>query len=101
EWVGRSRHELIRRAGLEQLPVDDDADPVGERRGVFEIVCDDDRGEIEVAEVLVELEADRRLRMGVQSRQRLVEEENVGVACERPGEANSLTFAAGEVSGVR
>ena len=99
EWVGRSGHELIRRPGLEELAVDDDADRVGERRGVFEVVRDDDCREVEVAEVLVELEADRGLRVGVQRRQRLVEEENVGVARERTGEADSLTFAAGEVVG--
>ena len=48
------------------LPVDDDADRVGERRGVLEVVRDDDRGKIEVAEMLVELEADGRLRVGVE-----------------------------------
>ena len=100
ERIGRGGHELGCRPGLEEPAVDDDADRVSERCGVFEVVRDDDRGKVEVAKVLVELEADCGLGVGVECGEWFVEEEDVGVACERSGKPDALAFAAGEVSGV-
>ena len=90
ERVGGGGDELGGRPGLEKRAVDDDADRVGERGGVLEVVRDDDRGQVELAEVLVQLEADAGLRVGVERGERLVEEEHVGLARERAGEADAL-----------
>ena len=58
ERVARARDEVARRPLLHDLPLDDDADPVGERRRVLEVVGDEHRRQPELAEELAELGAD-------------------------------------------
>ena len=83
------------------LPVDDDPDAVGERGRVLEVVRDEDRRQREVAEQLVQLGAHRRLGVGVQRRERLVEEEDAGIVRERAGERDALPLAARELLHAR
>ena len=81
--------------------VDDDADLVGERRRVLEVVRDEQRRDLEPGEQLVQLGADRRLRVRVERGERLVEEQHLRVAGERAGERDALPLAAGELAGMR
>ena len=60
------------------LPVDDHADPVGERRRVLEVVRDEDRRQRELAEQLVQLVRTRGARVRVERGQRLVEQQHAG-----------------------
>ena len=101
ERVGRSRDELGRGAALEDASVDDHADLVGERGGVFEIVGDEDRRQCELAEQLVELDPHGGLRVGVECRQGLVEEENARLERERTRQRYPLPLAARQVADVR
>ena len=101
ERVARARHELGRRRELAQASVDEHADLVRERRRVLVVVRDEQRGEGEVAQQLVQLAAHLRLRMRVERSERLVEQQHRRVPREGPGERDALTLAAGELSGTR
>ena len=90
--------ELGRCAALEDPAVDDHADPVGERGGVLEVVGDEDGRQRELAEQLVQLDPHRRLRVGVERRQRLVEQEHAGLERERARERDALALAAGQLA---
>ena len=99
EGIARRCDELARRADLEQPSVDDDAHAVGERGCVLEIVRDEDDREAQLAKEVVELAAHGRPGMGVERRERLVEEQHVRVAGERPRERDALTLAARDLPG--
>ena len=58
---------------------------------------DEDRRQPELTEQLVELGADGRLRVRVQGRERLVEQQRLGPARERAGEGDSLPLPAREL----
>ena len=81
---------------LEKLPLDEHADPVRERRGVLEVVRDEDRRQSEAREEVAQLAADRVARVRVERGQRLVEQEHRGLARERPRERDALALAARE-----
>ena len=100
EGVRRAGDELGSGADLPQPPVDDDPDPVGERDGVAEVVGDDERRQRELPEQVLQLDAHRGPRVGVQRRQRLVEQQHGRIAGERPGERDALALAAGERRGL-
>ena len=55
-------------------------------------------GIFEPGQKLLQLGSHVGLRMGVECRQRLVEQQDLGVACECPGEGDSLTLAAREAA---
>ena len=86
---------------LPQLPVDEDSHLVRERGRVLEVVRDEDHRQPEVAQQLAQLEPHRRLRVRVERRQRLVEEQHVRLARERAGERDALLLAAGELGRPR
>ena len=81
---------------LAELAVDDHADLVGERRRVLVVVRDEQRRQRELAQQLVQLAADGRLRVRVERGERLVEEQHARVARERARERDALALAAGE-----
>ena len=95
------RDELGRRAGLAKRAVDDHADLVGERGGVLEVVRHEQDGDLEPGEQLVQLGADRRLRVRVERGERLVEQQHLRVARERARERDALALAAGELARAR
>ena len=97
ERVARMRDELAGRADLAQLPVDDHADAVGERGRVLEVVGDEQDGDLEPGEELLQLRPDVRFRVSVERRERLVEQQDVRVAGERARERDALALAAREV----
>ena len=70
--------ELGGRAALQDPAVHDHADPVGERGGILEVVRDEDRRQRELAEQLVQLDPHRRLGVGVERRERLVQQQDAG-----------------------
>ena len=86
---------------LAQLAVDDHADAVGERGRVLVVVRDEQRRQAELAQQLLQLAADRDLRVRVERRERLVEQQHAGVARERAGERDALALAAGELGRPR
>ena len=98
ERIGRGGDELRRRPALEDPAVDDHADLVGERGGILEVVGDEDGRQRELAEQLVELDPHRRLRVGVERRQRLVEQEDARLERERPRERDPLALAARQLA---
>ena len=56
-------------------------------------------GEVELVEKLLQLESQRRARVRVERRQRLVEEEHAGIASERSCESDPLALTARELAG--
>ena len=60
ERVGGRSDQLRRRADLEQPPVDDHADAVGERRRILEVVRDEDRRQPKRGEQVAQLARARR-----------------------------------------
>ena len=69
-----------RRALLAQAPVDDDPDAVGQRGGVAEVVGDDQRRQRQGGEDVLQLAAHDAARVGVERRERLVEQQDPRVA---------------------
>ena len=86
---------------LTKLAVDDHADAAGERRGVLEIVGDEQDGDVEAGEQLLQLRADVGFRVGIERRERLVEQQHLRVTGERARERDALALPAGEVARAR
>ena len=98
ERIDRRRHELGCSAVLQDVAVHDHADPVCQRGGVLEIVGDEDRRLGELAQQLVQLDPDRGLRVGVEGRQWLIEQEDTGLERQCARERDALALSAGEVT---
>ena len=79
-------------------PSADDADPVRERRGVLEVVGDEHGGQPERLEQLAQLGADARPRVRVERGERLVQQEDLRIACERSRERDALALSARELA---
>ena len=73
---------------------------VGQRRCVLEVVGDEQDGDVEAGEQMLQLRADVGLRVGVECGERLVEEQDLRVAGQGAREGHALALAAGEVAGV-
>ena len=101
EGVGGRCDELVRSAQLEDVALGENADPVGERSGILEVMGDEDRRQAELAQQLLELGAHTRARVRVERGHRLVEQQHRGIACERPGQRDPLALAARELLGPR
>ena len=94
-----SRDEVGGTAGLPQLPFDEHADVAGESRGILEVVRHEQRRDLEPGEELLQLGPHVDLGVRVERRERLVEQQDLGVAGERAGERDALALAAREVAG--
>jgi len=99
ERVGRLGHELGRRAELPQAALDEHADGLRQSRGVFVVVCDDQRRQPELGEQLLQFAADGVLRVRVERGERLVEQQHARIARERPRQRDALPLAARELAG--
>ena len=88
-------------ASWRSCAVDDHADLVGERGRVLVVVRDEQRRQVELVQQLLELPAHRDLRVRVERRERLVEQEHARVARERAGERDALPLAARELGRPR
>ena len=89
-------NELGRRADLQDVALDDHTDPVGERGRVLEVVRDEHGGQPGRPNHVTQLGSHRGLRMGVEGGQRLVEEQDGGLACQRARERDTLALATGQ-----
>ena len=72
----------------------------GEGSRVLEVVRHQQRRDLEVGEELLQLGSHLDLGVGVERRERLVEEQDLGVACQGPGERDALPLAAREAAGA-
>ena len=97
ESVGRPAVDLDRRAGLADLALAHDDDEVGHGHRLALVVGDDDGGDAEPLLQLAELDLHRLAQLGVERRQRLVEEEQPRRQRQRPGDRDALALAAGEL----
>ena len=88
------RRELLEATGVH------DADPVGDGERLLLVVGDEQgRGadlDLDAADLVAQLHA----HLGVEGRQRLVEEQHRRLDRERPGQRDALLLAAGELVGV-
>ena len=84
-------------ASWRSLPSTIDADQVGERRCVLVVVRDEQRREPELVQQLLELASHRHLRVRVEGRERLVEQQHARVAGKRAGERDPLALTAREL----
>ena len=98
EGVGRRVHELRGRSELEDPALREHADAVGEDGGVLVVVGDEERGQVEVAQQLGELESHGRARDRVERGERLVQQQHGRVARERARQADALPLAARELT---
>ena len=88
--------DLARRADLLQDAGVHDRDPVAHRHGLDLVVRDVDERGLQVAVQLLQLDAGLASQLGVEVRQRLVEQEDLGAAHDRAAEGDALPLAAGQ-----
>ena len=99
--AGRRRMiELVRRTDLLDPPMVHHHDPVGQRHRLDLVVRDVDRGGPHLLVHALDLDAHLHAELGVQVRQRLVEQEDLGIAHDRPAHRDALALAAGERLGL-
>src|SRR4051794_1954931 len=75
-------------------------DSVSEREGFLLVVSDEDRGEAELVVDLAQRAPKFAPDLGVERAERLVEQQDAGLARERSGEGNALALAARELARV-
>ena len=92
--------DLRRRPDLLDPSVAHDHDPVGQREGLLLVVGDVDGGDPELALDRPDLLAQDDPDLGVERRQRLVEEQDLGLDRQRPGEGDALLLAARQLPRV-
>ena len=98
EPVGRAVVELERRADLLDPAVLHDHDPVAERHRLDLVVRDVDGRRLEPLVQALELDAHLHAQLGVEVRERLVEEEHLRLAHDRAADRDALPLAAGELA---
>ena len=82
---------------LQEPAVLEDTDPVTQTSRLFEIVGDEDQGPTSPTQELLELPLQLTASDGVQGSQGFVQEHQIRVEQERPGQANALSLPAGEL----
>ncbi len=92
--VDRIRIDFHRRADLHDLARAHDHDPVGERHRLFLVVRDEDEGALERLMQPVAFGAQFASQLGIEARQRFVEQERRWVGHQRAGERDPLRLAA-------
>jgi len=90
ERVGGALVKLALRADLLHLPVGHDDQPIGHRQRLLLIVRDHHRGQPKLLLQLADLDPHLLPQLGVEIRERLVEQQDVGLYHERPGERDAL-----------
>ena len=94
EAVDRARVDLLRRADLDDPPRLHHGDPVRHHHRLLERVGDVDEGLAGLLVDVLELLLERLLELVVEGRQRLVEEQDLGIVGEGAGEGDALALAA-------
>ena len=88
--------DLARRAELLQFALMHDGDLVGHRHGLELVVRDIDHGRAEGALQMLDLAAHVGPQLGVEMGDRLVEQEELGLAHDGAADGDALLLAAGE-----
>src|SRR3569833_2964713 len=89
--------QLLGRAELLDPAAVEDRHPGAERERLLMVVGDEDRGEADLVVDGAQRLAQFAPHLGVERADRLVEEEDAGLAGERAGEGDALALAAGEL----
>ncbi len=98
--VARMVVDLERRADLLDPALVHHHDAVGHRQRFFLVVRHVDGGDAELALQRADLLAQRHADLGVERRERLVEQQHLRLDGERAGERHALLLAAGELVGI-
>src|SRR6266436_4044553 len=98
ELVGRLIVQLERLPHLLHHAVLHDDDPVTQRHGLDLVVGNVNGGGTETQMQLLELNAHLHPQLGIEVRQRLVEQEHAGVAHDGTAQSHPLALAAGELA---
>ena len=96
----RAAEHLVGRADLLDVTVAHDDDAVGERHRLDLVMGDVDDGRAHLGVQLLDLGAHLGAQLGVEVGQRLVEQEHLGIAHDRPAHGDALALAAGELRGA-
>ena len=88
--------ELLRAGHLLELPLAHDRDAIAHRHGLDLVVRDVDRGRAEVALECADLGSHLDAQLRVEVRQRLVHQERLGLADDRPAHRDALALPAGQ-----
>jgi hypothetical protein len=91
------REDLVDASLLHDLAALHDADEVGHHAHDGEVVRDEQVGETELGLQLGEELQDLILHEHVERRDRLVEDDDVGLECERPRDRDALALATGQL----
>lgn len=97
ERVGRGIVDFFRGADLFDLAIAHDDDAVGEFEGFFLVVRYKDGGDVNLFVKLSQPTTEFFPDLGIERAERLVEEEDLGIDGECPGERDPLALAAGEL----
>ena len=81
-------------------PLVEDCHPVAHGKGLVLVMGDVDRGDAEFALEVLELLPELVAQLGVQIGERLVEQQNLGLQHERPGDGDALLLPAGQLGHV-
>ena len=100
EQVLRPVVKLERRADLFHQAVMHDHDAVGERHRLDLIVGDVDGRGLQALMQFLDLGAHGDAKLGVEIRERLVEQENLRITHDRPAHGDALTLPAGELARI-
>ena len=98
ERIGGSSDELCGGAALEDRAVDDDADLIRERGSVLEVVGDEDASAARARGAARAARSAPSPCVGIQRRQRLVEQQHARLERERPRERDPLALAARQLA---
>src|SRR2546428_196757 len=96
----RPLEDLVRRAHLHDLTVHEHSDAIGHGHRLFLIVRHVHGGDAERALQLAQFHARFGAQLGIEIRQRLVQEKKAGLAHDGAGERAALLLAAGELPGT-
>ena len=97
--AGGPAHHVLEPSRLQRPPVVQHAQPVAEELGLFEVVRDQHHGDADLAAKLHELEPEPPPGELIDGRERLVEQQDPGVARQRSRERDPLALSSGERGG--
>ena len=101
ERGGGPCRELGRRAELDDRAAVEHADAVPEQRRLGEVMCDQQCRHTRIAQHRDQLARGRGTRARVKRGQRLIEQQDCGLAGQRPRDRDPLALPAGELAGLR
>ena len=99
ERIARAAVDVVRRSDLRDQPVAHHDDAVRHRECLFEIVGDVDRGHAEPVLQLAQFDAHVGAQLGVEVRERLVEQQDLRLEHEGARQRDALLLPAGELRG--